>query len=253
MIGIFDSGVGGLTVLRKVRELLPSSDVVYFGDTRNAPYGMRSREELTRLTVAGLTLLRERGAQRIISACNSVSASLAISLYDALSILPQELIEMVGPTVSYFRNSDAQLVLCATPATVDSQIYQNGFRMMGKEVECVAVAQLAGAIELGAPERDIERIIAEAFAGMMLSIDAVLILACTHYPLVIDAFRRVLGESVLIFDPAYAVAERAERQFWPQEVGEGRTQFFISKESAQFRVHVAQLFPDQKYSIEVLG
>ena len=88
MIGIFDSGMGGLTVLRALRDVLPSCDVIYFGDTRNAPYGVRPREELTALTVEGLKLLQARHATNIVSACNSVSASLAISLYDALSIAP---------------------------------------------------------------------------------------------------------------------------------------------------------------------
>ena len=115
MIGVFDSGVGGLTVLSALRELLPSADVVYFGDTKNAPYGTRSREELGRLSVHGLQFLQEHGATNIISACNSVSASLAISLFDVLSIAPKQLIEMVGPTVGYFKGSSRRLILCATP------------------------------------------------------------------------------------------------------------------------------------------
>src|SRR3984885_15488343 len=99
MIGVFDSGVGGLTVLRAMRDAFPSIDVVYFGDTKNAPYGERSREELSLLTTEGIRLLLDRGATDIVSACNSTSASLAISLYDALSLSPKQLIEMVGPTV----------------------------------------------------------------------------------------------------------------------------------------------------------
>src|SRR3989344_2861097 len=140
MIGIFDSGAGGLTVLRAIREVLPTADVVYFGDIKNAPYGNRSREELAVLTVNAIKLLQENGATNIVSACNSVSASLAVSLYDALSLSPPALIEMVGPTVAYFKGSTARLVLCATEATIHSGIYQNGFRMVGKEIECVAIA-----------------------------------------------------------------------------------------------------------------
>src|SRR5262249_29124782 len=100
MIGIFDSGVGGLTVLHAIRQNLPSADVLYFGDTKNAPYGEKSREKLSDLTTANIKFLLEHGATNIVSACNSVSASLAISLFDAFDLKPQQLIEMVGPTVS---------------------------------------------------------------------------------------------------------------------------------------------------------
>ena len=79
MIGIFDSGSGGLTVMRAVRELLPTSDIVYFGDIAHAPYGSKSQEELSRYTAESLALLKKRGAERIISACNSASRSTSSS------------------------------------------------------------------------------------------------------------------------------------------------------------------------------
>lgn len=251
MIGVFDSGVGGLTVLRSLRKELPSCEVVYFGDIKNAPYGTKSREELSALTVAGLTLLKDRGANRIVSACNSVSASLAVSLYDVFSLRQDQLIEMVGPTVSFFRGTKARLAVCATPATIQSDIYGTAFRMIGKEIQSIAIPELAGAIEFGAPDTDIERIVSEAFRGEK-NFD-VLILGCTHYPLVTDVFQRILGEQVAIFDPADEVARRARKLFWPQEVGSGRTQFVISKDSQRFRTLVGELFPDMKYSVEVIG
>lgn len=252
MIGIFDSGVGGLTVLRALRDNLPSADVLYFGDTKNAPYGTRSREELALLTMNGLRLLHERGVSNIVSACNSVSASLAVSLFETLSIVPTQLIEMVGPTVGFFKGSDAKLVLCATPATIQSGIYRNGFRMIGKDVECVPIEALAGAIETGATEGDIENIIREAVSSVVFTKDDVLILACTHYPLVKHVFRKVVGEDVLIFDPAYPVAERAQKLFWPQEVGDGTTRFLLSKDSDTFRSLAKQLFPKHECVFEVL-
>ena len=252
MIGIFDSGVGGLTVLRALRETLPSADVLYFGDTKNAPYGTKSREELALLTMDGLKLLHERGVSNIVSACNTVSASLAVSLFETLSIVPTQLIEMVGPAVGFFKGSDARLVLCATPATIQSGIYQNGFRMIGKDVTCVAIEKLAGAIEAGAHEEEVEKIIRDAFYGISFAKNDILVLACTHYPLVKQVFRKVLGDDVLIFDPAYPVAERAHKLFWPQEVGSGGMRFLLSKDSETFRSLVKQIFPTQEYVIEVL-
>src|SRR5271165_3119459 len=120
MIGIFDSGSGGLTVLHAIRQVLPSADVIYFGDIKNAPYGSRSQEELSVLTIQALKLLENRGATNFVSACNSVSASLALSVLDVFTEKEMQIIEMVGPTVSYFKGSAARILLCATPATIRS-------------------------------------------------------------------------------------------------------------------------------------
>jgi glutamate racemase len=252
MIGIFDSGSGGLTVLKAIREQIPSCNVVYFGDIKNAPYGSKSTRELGTLTVHAIQLLQERGAGSIVSACNSVSASLAVSLFDALSLASGHLIEMVGPTVSYFKHSNARLLLAATPATVQSEIYQNAFHMIGKDLQTIAIPDLASAIEFGSSPEEIEHSIRTAFTEVDLSQFDVLILACTHYPLVARSFEKVLGKQIALFDPALAVGERVRKQLWPQEVGDGLTRFLISNDSPHFRARVAELFPGSEGSIEVI-
>jgi glutamate racemase len=252
MIGIFDSGSGGLTVLRAIRDRLPSADILYYGDIKNAPYGEKSREELSELTITALEYLQQNGAISIVSACNSLSASLAVSLFDTLEIVPQNLIEMVGPTVSFFRKSPSKLLVCATPATIQSGIYQNGFTMIRKDVTAVAIAGLAGAIEFGKSEEEKEALIREAFKNIRLEDFDALILACTHYPLSIDSFRDVLGPKIHLFDPADAVAERVEKQFWPREVAEGKMRLVITKESEQFRDFAQKLFVEEDFTIEVV-
>lgn len=253
MIGILDSGSGGLTVLKAIREQMPSADIVYFGDLKNAPYGSKSNSELSVLTVQAIELLKKRGAGSIVSACNSVSASLAVSLFDALSLTPDHLIEMVGPTVSSFKNSSVRLLLVATPATIDSGIYQNAFRMIGKDVTAVAIPDLAPAIEFSSPEEEIEDSIRAAFNDIQFSEYDVLILACTHYPLVTHVFERVLPRPMMLFDPSLAVGARVKKQLWPREVGDGTTRFIISKDSQIFRDRVAKLLGNSEYVIEVLG
>ena len=251
MIGIFDSGSGGLTVLRAIREQMPSADILYFGDIKNAPYGSKSHVELGVLTVRAIELLQERGAGSIVSACNSVSASLAISLLDALSLARDHLTEMVGPTVSSFKDFPARLLLTATPATINSEIYQNAFHMIGKEVTTVAIPDLAAAIEFGSSEEEVEKIIWSAFKDVRMDDFDVLILACTHYPLVTHVFERICGPARL-FDPALAVGERVKRQLWPREIGDGTMRFVISADSPVFRNRVASLFPGDEMTIEVL-
>ena len=252
MIGIFDSGSGGLTVLRAIRTMLPSVDVLYYGDIKNAPYGSRSRDELSALTVNAMRYLSDHGARSVVSACNSVSASLAISLFDALSIAPDMLVEMVGPTVSYFKGSSARVLLVATPATIDSAIYQGAFTMIGKKIDALAIPDLAGAIEFGKSDTEVEAIIRAIFLPIDWSQYDVLVLACTHYPLIAQLFRTVVPEHIVILDPAILVAERVERRFWPREAGDGKTHFVITKDSAPFRRFASELFPDTQYEIEVI-
>jgi len=251
MIGIFDSGSGGLTVLKAVREVMPSADILYFGDIKNAPYGEKSREELSRLTVNSIRVLQARGATSIVSACNSVSASLAVSLFDVLGLAQQNLIEMVGPTVSYFKDFRKPILLAATPATVHSELYQSAFQMLGIKIDTLAIPKLAGAIEFGVSTAVQERFIAAAFAPYDMKKYGALILACTHYPLASASFRKVLGE-VPLFDPAEAVGERVRRQLWPREVGDSKLRLLVSRDTPQFRTHAATLLPDASYVIEVL-
>jgi glutamate racemase len=251
MIGIFDSGSGGLTVLKAIRERFPSCDVVYFGDIANVPYGSKTPAELLQLVVGGISLLQKQGATKLVMACNSVSASMALSLFDATGYQALDLVEMVGPTVSYFKNSDYKIALCATPATVASGIYQTAFKLVGKDIATFTIPDLAPAIEFGAPQDEVRQIISQSLKAADLAEFDVLILACTHYPLVTSIFAE-LFPGIQLFDPAVAVAERVEKRFWPQEVGDGKTRFLLSKDSEPFTHLVQQMFPDKTYTVEVV-
>lgn len=252
MIGIFDSGQGGLSVARAIRAQFPSCDILYFGDTKNAPYGEKSADELAKLTVEGLTLLHSHGAGSIVSACNSVSTSLAVSLLDAFELEPNQVIEMVGPTVAHFKHSNARILLVATTATVRSGIYQNAFKMVGKDIDAIAIPNLAGAIERGADKGEIDGIIRASLAGAPFQNYDALILGCTHYPFVADSFKEFVGDAIAIFDPGDAVAARVLKRFWPREVGNSTTRFLVSADSAPFRARVAELFPDAVSAVEVI-
>jgi glutamate racemase len=123
--------------------------------------------------------------------------------------------------------------------------------MLGIEIDTVAISKLAGAIEFGLAQIDQERLIAAAFAPYEVEKYGAIILACTHYPLALAAFTKVLG-SVPLYDPAEAVAERVEKYFWPREDGDGKLRFLVSKETEQFHARVAELSPDATYTIEVV-
>ncbi len=251
MIGVFDSGCGGLTVLAEIRKRMPSADLLYFGDTKNAPYGLRSAEELFQLTGNALAFLQKEGATRYVSACNSVSTSLALSLLDTLSLSHSQIIEMVGPTVRSFRGSTERLGLVATVATIHSGIYQSAFRMIGKDIDAIALPELAGAIEAGARQEELDRIVNEALLEKTGAYDA-LVLACTHYPLAQESFRRALGSETRIVNPAGAVADQVESSWSATEAGTGALRFVISAESEPFRAFVRRFFPEDAARIEVI-
>ncbi len=248
MIGIFDSGSGGLSVLREIRKRMPQIDVVYLGDIKNAPYGSKTREELGALTVMSVNRLMKEGAEKIVSACNSVSASIVLPMIDLLGIAPKDLIEMVGPTVRSLRDVNGQIAIAATPATIESGLYQNGFRLFNKETVTIPIRELAPAIEFGAKEEDLKRIIVDALKDTNFD---TLVLACTHYPLVLDVFEETLrGSNTRIVDPAIAVAEEVKKRM--NETGEGKTRFLITEDSDYFRQKVKDMFGERDIIIEVI-
>jgi glutamate racemase len=248
MIGFFDSGSGGLSVLRAFRTLAPQADIVYFGDVKNAPYGTRSAEELHALTHQGLAFLKQAGATHIVAACNSVSPS--ILALDAGDI---PIIEMSLPTARALRlYDDKRLLLIATPATISSGLYANA---IGEQttLDPLTIPDLARAIEYGAARDEIRNIIREAFASRVGQDYHGIILGCTHYPLVRDLIAEEAAAAfgdVDLIDPAIAVAAEAADLF--DTDGTGQLTFHISSDEGSFRTHVAGLFPTEPYEVLVV-
>lgn len=252
MIGIFDSGVGGLSVLTALRKKAPQAGVVYFGDTENAPYGPKGKRQISHLIGAALRRLYAAGATQIISACNSASVSVMSEPIDLLRLGVFDVIEMVGPTVAALAPRRKRIVALATEATYRSGIYQEAFTKAGVDADVIAAPPLASLIEKGAPLSEIRPVIEKAAAEILERGAEVLCLSCTHYPFVLEIFEAVLKEkksSVEIFDPAESVAEEAVHRF--DTKGEGRMLFLISKDSSVFRSYVQKLFSDSSYILEV--
>jgi len=235
MIGIFDSGSGGLTVLRELRRRAPQADIVYFGDLKNAPYGNKSREELGVLTVLGIQKLIDEGATEIISACNSVSVSIVLPMFEILQLPYTNIIEMVGPTVSSFRGSSARVLVAATRATIESGVYQDGFRMLGIEATGVAIPELVRHIEEGAPDLALAHTVREALAPYAQERHTHVLFGCTHYPLIVPIFADVLRElemNVALVDPAVPVTQAVLARY--DTDGSGSIRLLSSQASAVF-------------------
>jgi len=210
-IGIFDSGLGGLTVWREVRRLLPQESLLYLGDGKNCPYGSRSREEVQTLAAAAVARLVGEGCKLVVVACNTATAA-AIDLlrasYAALPIVGME--PAVKPACLHTRSGVVGVL--ATERSIEGDLFRRTAARYGRGVEVIAEAG-RGFVEL--VENDLEqtpeaeRTVAAAMAGMLARGADQIVLGCTHYPFLMDAIRRAaVGRGVTFIDPAPAVARR---------------------------------------------
>jgi glutamate racemase len=212
-IGVFDSGVGGLSVMRAMRELMPEEPVIYFGDQGHVPYGPRPLEQVRDFSETITRFLLDQGTKLIVVACNTASAAALHHLRDKfphISFVGME--PALKPAAEYTRSGLVGVL--ATPATFQGALYASVLERFANGVQVLqhTCPGLVGQIEKGDLDGDETRAILEDALRPMLDqgIDTV-VLGCTHYPFVIPLIERIVGESVRVIDPAPAVAKQAKR------------------------------------------
>jgi len=216
-IGVFDSGVGGLTVLHELLVALPNEDFVYLGDTARFPYGERTVDELERFSMEIAEILLAQRTKLIVVACNSATAAALPALQRRMmeTTLGVDVIGVVTPeaqhAVEVTRNG--RIGLLATPATVRSGAYERAIRAADEHVELTSVAcpDLAPIIQGGFPfdQRVVDTVRAYCEPLRAAEVDTV-VLGCTHYPLVRPMLQRMLGRGVTIVTSGAAAARRVE-------------------------------------------
>lgn len=208
-IGVFDSGVGGLTVLRTLLERLPDEHTVYLGDTARVPYGTRSAEVVTRYALLSARHLATHGIKMLVVACNTVSAQSLPALQRALPIPVVGVIEP-GAQAAAARSKGGLIAVLATPGTVASGAYQAALRRLAPLAGVVARAcpLFVPLAEEGWTEGEVPRLAAERYLGDLrrMGVDTA-VLGCTHYPLLHRPIADALGREVAIVDSAEATAE----------------------------------------------
>jgi len=211
-IGVFDSGVGGLTVLRALRERLPKESFVYLGDTARVPYGTKGVATIRRFALQAARYLESRGVKRLVVACNTAS-SYAIDVLREECSVPVE--GVVEPGVeAALRVSRGHVGVIGTPATIASDRYGELLRAAKPEIRvesqhCPLFVPLA---EEGWTDDAIALSVAERYlAGLRRAGIDTLILGCTHYPLLKHAIAQVMGEKVTLVDSALVLAEAVEQ------------------------------------------
>jgi glutamate racemase len=230
-IGVFDSGIGGLTVLKELLAHLPGESFVYFGDTARVPYGTKSAETVRRFSRENVQLLLDRGVKGIVVACNTASA-------EALPMLQREfevpIVGVIEPGVraAVEASGSGKIGVIGTAATIRSGAYQAGVRLLREEAD-VTAAPCPLFVPL-AEEGWIDHPVTEMVAREYLSefrergIDT-LVLGCTHYPLLKPVIGRVMGSSVELVDSAIETAREMERVVFSEDIagGKGNGQFSV--------------------------
>jgi glutamate racemase len=209
-IGVFDSGFGGLTVLKELVALVPDADYLYFGDTARLPYGSKSVETVARYAIGAAHFLEQQGAQMLVIACNTATA-LALDKITAAAHVPVVGVVEPGAERASSASRNRKVVVIGTEATVSSHAYLKALEARGvqaKEKACPLLVPLVeeGWIEHPVTEQVARIYLGEAFADGFQSAD-VLVLGCTHYPLLKPLLRRVAPAHVTIVDSAESTAQ----------------------------------------------
>lgn len=248
-IGVFDSGLGGLTALRELRKLLPQEDLIYFGDTGRVPYGSRGRETILRYARQDVAFLRSYDLKAVIIACGTVSAN-ALQELTAENDLP--VFGVVGPAaqaaVKATRNGKVGLI--GTAASIRSGAYEREIAALDPAVTVYAKAcpLFVPLVENGRfrpGDRVVELVAEEYLASLREQGVDTLVLGCTHYPLLADVIGNVMGEGVRLLDTGAVCADHAAQWLREREMlavrDKGSCRYFAS-DSAQDFANLAGIF-----------
>lgn len=261
-IGIFDSGVGGLTVVKEVINVLPKEDIIYFGDTARVPYGSKSKELVYKFSCQIIKFLKEKNVKAIIIACNTVSSNCYEDLKKHFNDIP--IIEVLQPGVSSAIKvtKNKKIGIIGTEATIRSGQYEKKLKenLQGVEVYSKACPLFVHLAEEGFLEDKITIDIAKIYLEKLKehNIDS-LILGCTHYPLLKNSIKKVIGDKVNIVDPAFETAMKMKKYLEDNNMYNtkgGYHQFYVSDKNDKFDFicslvlkenHIAQEVSIEKY------
>lgn len=240
-IGIFDSGVGGLTVVRALERELPEASLIYLGDTARVPYGTKSAQTVTRYAVEAARFLDAQGIGRLVVACNTASA---VAL-DAAARPGRPVYGVIEPGAARAAavSPGGRIGVIGTRATIASDAYDRAIRALRPDAHVVSLAcpLFVPLAEEGWVDGDVARAVAERYLAELRAerIDTI-VLGCTHYPLLAGVIAETMGPEVTIVDSASATAERVRADLDGTD-GSGERRFFVTDLPAPFR-SVAERF-----------
>lgn len=214
-IGLFDSGVGGLTVFKAVSELLPNETLLYLGDTARVPYGVKSKDTIIKYTLGAAKKLMERNIKILVVACNTATSAALPILREYLSPMPVIGVIEPGAESAVKASENGHIAVIGTEATIRDQAYQKAIARLNPEAKVIgrACTLFVPLAEEGWTTGQITDQICQKYLGDIFSSENApdtLLLGCTHFPLLIPALRKVAGEKTRIVDSATAAAARVK-------------------------------------------
>ncbi len=244
-IGVFDSGLGGLTVAREIMRQLPNEKLVYFGDTARVPYGSKSRETVTRYSRQIVRFLQTMEVKAIVVACNTASAYALDELESEIDI-PILGVVKPGAKVAAEVTRNGRIGIIGTEGTVGSGIYTTYIRQIRPDVELIGKAcpLFVPLVEEGLWQDPVTDEIAMRYLTELIDsgIDT-LILGCTHYPLIRDTVAKIMGDHVTLVNPAYETARELKELLERRQLfsltapglGTNQYRFFVSDGASRFK------------------
>lgn len=243
-IGVFDSGVGGLTVVREIMRQIPNEKIVYFGDTARVPYGSKSKETVTRYSKQIVRFLQSHHVKTIVVACNTASAYALDDLEKEIN-LPVIGVVKPGAKVAAEVTKNGKVGVIGTEATIGSRIYSQYIEELKPDVKISGKAcpLFVPLVEEGLLQDPVTNEIARRYLAELIDIDIdTLILGCTHYPLIRSTIGKVMGEGVTLVNPAFETARELKELLLAQgllndrepELGSNQYQFYVSDKADKF-------------------
>ncbi|MDX1454121.1 MAG: glutamate racemase [Gammaproteobacteria bacterium] len=236
-IGLFDSGVGGLTVLKALQAELPGESYLYLGDTARVPYGTRSPETVSRYAVQATELLIERGIKALVVACNTASAFALEAIRDAHPELPVFGVIQPGAQAAVAASERGHIAVIATEGTVRGGAYQSAIHALAPDTEVSALAcpMLVALAEEGWTDGDIVTAILRRYLDPLFAAPAAdtLVLGCTHFPVLGDSIRAVVPDNVKLVDSAATTASVVAAALRQRAVEESAGQHFLVTDNVE--------------------
>ena len=244
-IGVFDSGVGGLTVVREIMRQIPNEKIIYFGDTARVPYGSKSKDTVTRFSRQIVRFLQTHNVKTIVIACNTASAYALEDLEREIDI-PVIGVVKPGAKVASEVTRNGKVGVIATEATIGSKIYSQYITEINKDVTIFGKAcpLFVPLVEEGLWQDPVTDEIARRYLAELIDIDIdTLILGCTHYPLIRSTVAKIMGEDVTLVNPAYETARELKELLKEKgllndkqpALGENQYRFFVSDGAEKFK------------------
>ena len=255
-IGIFDSGVGGLSVVEKVKEILPQEDIVYFGDTARVPYGTKSKKLIEKFATDDVNFLLKFNPKVIIIACHTASSLAGNTLKKNFPSI--HIIDVVSSSIrkAVELSKKKRVGVIGTYATISSGKYQELLKKKGISVLSKACPLFVPLVEEGLFNERATSLIAEYYLEELKKgkIDT-LILGCTHYPYLKKVIQEVIGENVKIVDPSFQVAHQLKEYLEMKKIKKkekkGKIKLFFSDLNSYTEKVVEKIFPYQNYELKL--